>query len=186
MRPQLRNVVPARVWRALKVLQTPTPPLSLEQRVDLPYSERFPDRRDITFFEIGDGITLAVFWKALDIGSGPAFSLHAGASEPLRFDCFGPGEGHFHTEIPTFDGLRVDRIWLPEPTRRAQVDRALWEIETNAAYYLARTPLLEGRGVRIDPAKLGPALREARRIACGFIDTVPELQADPGKQLLPA
>lgn len=145
---------------------------------DRPYSARYPARRDLSFLDLGNGLTLAVFWKDLPIGSGPAFSVHFGSFELLKFDCFGE-TGHFHTDMKIFGLNRETRLKLPEPTRRAQVERALFEIQQNAAYYLCRSPNMAGKGVQPDPEKTAAACKKARLLAYHFIETVPELQDGP-------
>jgi hypothetical protein len=178
VRSVTRTLVPRPLRRRLRNLVRPAAPPKKKYRLDLPYAERFPARHDVSCFDIGPDLMLAVFWKDLPIGRGPAFSVHAGAVEPLKFDCFGEG-GYFHTATKPFGEHKEDRIWLPEPTRKAQVDRALFEIEQNADYYLARTPTLAGKLVRIDPEKTAQACRDARKLAYHFIDTVPQLQDMP-------
>ena len=180
MRSTLKRVLPAPFLRAFKTRAGPKP-VKKSRRVDLPYEERFPARYDTAFFDIGDGLTLAVYWKDLPLGRGPAFSIHAGASEPLKFDCFGKDLGHFHTEAPSVGPQREGRIWLPEPTRHEQVDRALFEIEKNAVYYISRSPWLAGQDLRPDPEKLSEACDKARRLAYRFIDMLPDAEDPPVK-----
>jgi hypothetical protein len=187
MKTSLRRLVPGPVRRAVrrlggKPLQHNKVPVHKKFRLDLPYDERFPARHDTEHFEIGEGLSLAVYWKDVDLGSGPAFSLHSGASEPLKFDCFGLGRGHYHTEVVSLGVPRETRIWLPEPTRRGQVDRALFEIERNAVYFLSRSVRLKGQDIRPDPEKLARACNEARSVAYRFLDTIPQMQESPAKE----
>lgn len=154
-------------------------PVHRSKRLDLPYAERFPARKDVAFFELGDGLCLAVFWKGLVIGTGPAFSVHAGAVEALKFDCFGEGEGHFHTAIPRTADERATRAWLVEKTRRGQVDRALFEIEMNLAYYLTRIPALAPDCPRADPDLLASAVTQARILAYRFADDIEQMRTAP-------
>lgn len=162
-----------RVLRRLGLLRAEVNP-----KFDLsrPYEDRFPARYDTRFFDLGDGAQLAVYWKDLPLGIGPALSVHIGASEPLKFDCFGPRDGHFHTEIPRQSPGGGGRLWLPEPSRGEQVDRALFEISENLEYYLRRSHRAEAQSVVIDPDLLREATHAARDIAHGFIRDNPEMR----------
>ncbi|MEM6460788.1 MAG: hypothetical protein AAF724_02610 [Pseudomonadota bacterium] len=179
LKAMIRPFMPQSMWLQRRAARSGSKrrPVKTEEakQSDRPYTERFPARRDTKFFEIGEGLTLAVFWKDLPIGRGPAFSIHAGTSEPLKFDCFGDG-GHYHTECPVLGQHRESRIWMFENSRKAQVDRAIFEIERNADYYICRTPKLAGRFVRTDPEKLHKACSRARQLAYQFIETIPELK----------
>jgi hypothetical protein len=172
----LRKVIPAPVRRRLTaVVRDDVGPLRKAHDTSLSYEERFPHRNDVRRFDLGGGVELAVFWKVLPIGRGPAFSLHVGRAEPLKVDCFGLPEGHYHMEAPTPDGTKDDRIRLPEPTRRAQVERAIFEIERNGRYFLERSRFPEARKATPDPARVAAACAEAREVALRFLDTIPEL-----------
>jgi len=132
-----------------------TPPLALAE----PHPEN-RKRLDVCRFPIHDGAMLAVFWKNLPHGRGPAISLYVYQYEILRFDCFGGTEGHYHVET----GLpqpRVGRIEFPEQDMQAQIDRAHFELLNNTIMWQSFHPDCRVRALKIDEKKLRKALDDA-------------------------
>lgn len=153
-----------RVWRHLKGWD-----------FDETYSLRFPDRRDLASYKVQDGVRLDVFWKVLSIGRGPAFSLFIHDEEVMRFDCFGPGEGHFHLALSAPGEPAESRLWFHEQNVRDQIDRSLFELSSNLDYFLERHPSSRVRGERIDPVQMKSVCDRARSNAIRFLETRPEL-----------
>jgi len=133
------------------------------------------DRRDVKRYELNEDLWVDVFWKILEIGRGPALSVYACGYEALKYDCFGPGEGHFHAQLVEPDEATEERIFFAEETVEAQIDRCLFELRNNAAYFLQRHPNRHVRRLEVDSeaiAELVPKLRDlmgdyARRAAEG-------------------
>jgi hypothetical protein len=138
-------------------------------------ADRSPARRDVAELVIDDGTELHVFWKVLPIGRGPALALLVLGEEVLKFDCFGPGRGHFHARIGVPRWATSDRMELFEQSAPEQLDRAIHEMTVNLAFFLERHPWKRVRTWRVDQAGLERACRQARSIALGFLDSVPEL-----------
>lgn len=120
-------------------------------------------RRDLRRIPVGDAVRIEVFWKDLSIGRGPAASVFLLDGEILRFDCFGPGDGHVHAAF-FLAGKAESRLYMPETTVAAQFERAMFEIERNLGYYQARLADSRLRRLAIDPEALGRASQEARVI----------------------
>ncbi|MGJ8661296.1 MAG: hypothetical protein ACSHXL_04605 [Bacteroidota bacterium] len=97
-------------------------------------------RNDLMRFEIDEGLVVDIFWKVLPIGKGPALSLYVMGHEAITYDCFGPGEGHFHAKLVTPKPVTETRIFYPEATSALQIERTMFELKHNAAYYLERHP----------------------------------------------
>lgn len=94
-------------------------------------------RNDLKTLHVQDGMKLEVFWKDLPHGRGPALSVFILDQEILKFDCFGPEDGHYHT--PCFDPSKTEsRLFMPESTIEAQIQRTRFEIMRNLAYYQSR------------------------------------------------
>jgi hypothetical protein len=140
-----------------------------------PYHVRYPLRHDVHHFDLGSGVFLAVYWKSLPIGRGPSISLHIGSFEPLKFDCFGEEAGHFHTDILPLNASKNARIWMPENSRQAQVERAIFELQENSQYYLDRSQHLKCRTATVDKIRMNTSLACVRLIALDFLINVPQL-----------
>lgn len=131
-----------------------------------------PSRHDLQVVPMGDDARLDVYWKDLDIGTGPAVSLVVRGEELLRIDCFGPDDGHMHAAFFMPAGGE-GRLYFPENTREEQIDRAVFEITRNLRYYLDRAVDPKVRETRLDPERVDAAAQEARRIMTGFLENVP-------------
>lgn len=147
------------------------------------YEERYPARRDVVTYEVQPGVGLSVFWKVLEIGRGPALSLFCHGQELLKFDCFGPGHGHFHVELTAPGPTRRQRLEFFENDPATQIDRSVFELTRNLEYYLQRHPWRRVRETRIDREAMARACEQAR--ARHYLETVPELN-DPAPAPLAA
>jgi hypothetical protein len=114
---------------------------------------------------IQEGAHLLVFRKDLNIGSGPAISVYVHESEVLKFDCYGPGKGHFHVQ-PNMHC----RIALKEQSRKQQARRALFEIEANIMTYLSWSSNKEVSAFVFDAKALKAALAKARRTLKRYVN----------------
>ncbi|KAA3620799.1 MAG: hypothetical protein DWQ08_14970 [Proteobacteria bacterium] len=137
-----------------------------------------PIRRDALNIKAQDDVFFQVYWKSVGAGIGPAVILYFYSAGVLRFDCFGKGRGHFHvqTQVPEgIDGPREKRIFLPEPTAAAQIERALYEYRINLRYYLQQNPDVRVRNFPIDEAAFESALSQVEVQMLAFLHEVPEL-----------
>lgn len=142
---------------------------------DVRYAVKYPDRQDVRRLAINDQAELHVFWKVLSRGCGPAFSLFVCGDEVLRLDCFGDGEGHYHTQFYCPDTPKRTRLHFFETTASAQVERAMFEITHNLDYYLQRHPRKCVRKTQMVPEVLQSVCRQGEMIAKGYLANVPEL-----------
>jgi hypothetical protein len=113
-----------------------------------------PWGRDVVRYPIQDKVFLAVYWKVLEHGRGPACALFVHGREVLRFDCFGEHKGHYHIGLRGDDEASAFRLFLPEKTAEEQIDRTLFELTTNLAYYLQRNPDPRVRQTAVAPEQL--------------------------------
>ncbi|MDP3919261.1 MAG: hypothetical protein Q8R76_00420 [Candidatus Omnitrophota bacterium] len=112
--------------------------------------------KGVVIYPIQHGAYLAVYRKDLAAGVGPGASLYVHDREILRFDCFGKGAGHYHSNISqnrrmTFG--RDRRMFFSEPTVEEQIMRAAAELTENV-----HTHLRANRSRRIREYKLDPEL----------------------------
>ena len=73
-------------------------------------------RKDLRNYRVQDNVYIAVFWKVLGIGKGPALSLYVKDREVLKFDCFGKDKGHYHAQTLIAEDTEEHRIFFREPT----------------------------------------------------------------------
>src|SRR6266567_3505591 len=99
-------------------------------------------RRDVKWIHVQPDVDLEVYWKVLPIGKGPAISLYAFGFQILKFDCFGATDGHFHLFLGWLSPTKEDRIWLPEPSGTAQVERAIFELKRRRGGSLCRSSII--------------------------------------------
>lgn len=137
-----------------------------------------PSRHDLQAIPIGENARLDVFWKHLDIGLGPAFSVVINDEEILRVDCFGPDDGHMHVAF-FMPEKGTNRLYFPENTRSEQIDRGLFEINRNLRYYLDRMVDPDIRAFEPDAERLASATMEAREILKAFLDRVETPDSTP-------
>ena len=65
--------------------------------------------------------------------------------------------------------------WLPEPNATAQVERTVFELTKNVAYYLQRHNDARVRRLHLEPASWSTACTQARDKMLHFLSSVPEL-----------
>lgn len=151
-----------------------------------PPARAYPLRKDVVRYAVQEGVYLEVFWKVLEIGRGPAVSLFVHGDEVLKFDCFGQGKGHFHVSERPWRGPEPPtayRVYLPEKTVEAQIERAVFELRSNAVYYLQRNHDPRIRRCQIDPQRLEAAIERARVQMLEYLRTVSALRREtpPGE-----
>ena len=133
-------------------------------------------RKDVLRYEIQPNAHVDVFWKVLPIGRGPAVSLFVHGEEVLKFDCFGAGRGHYHVNERQWSrrvrGV-VQRLYLPEPTVEAQIERALFELTTNLSVYLQQNDDPRIRAVVIDRERLQEVAHRMKATMLEYIRKVP-------------
>src|SRR6266567_3836098 len=132
-------------------------------------------RRDVKWIHVQPDVDLELYWKVLPIGKGPAVSLYVFGFLILRFDCFGATDGHFHLFLGWLSPTKEERIWLPEPSATAQVDRAIFELRRNAPYYLQRHGDERVRCLKLESGAWSAACTRARNEMLHFLSSVPEL-----------
>lgn len=128
-------------------------------------------RRDVEVLTIQPNVELIVYWKVLQIGRGPAVILQAYGKEILKFDCFGKGEGHYHT-APDYG----KRIFFDEETVSAQINRTSIELKENAQSYLKRQEDSRIQNIELDQKKLVKAVHQAEKRMIHFHETISELK----------
>jgi len=117
-------------------------------------------RKDVIRYPISKESYLEVFWKALEIGRGPAVSLVVHGREVMKFDCFGGERGHFHIYYGPLAYLKDpsrQRLYFYEKSIDEQIERSIFELRTNIFYYLERHPDAKIRGFKPDTEKLNEA-----------------------------
>jgi hypothetical protein len=132
-------------------------------------------RHDVEWIRVQPDVDFEVYWKVLPIGKGPALSLYAFGFQILKFDCFGATDGHFHLFLGWPSPATEDRIWLPEPSGTAQVERAIFELRRNVPYYLQRHSDERVRQLHLESATWSTACTQARDKMLHLLSTVPEL-----------
>jgi len=106
------------------------------------------------------------------MGKGPAIILNIHGHEVAKFDCYGQDVGHYHIQVTEWRRKRVNILRLPETTREAQIERAIFELRNNARWYLDRHPLWRVRRVEMDRARLREATDQARALLRTYIGKV--------------
>lgn len=118
------------------------------------------DHRDPVFIRVTPQVVFETYWKDVEAGKGPALIVWFDYRKVLKFDCFGKGRGHYHIALPVYSKQAAvfDRIFLPEETIEAQIERVVFELETNLSYYMARAPHRNARRGTIPQADLQRAI----------------------------
>ena len=120
---------------------------------------------DFEIITIERNAYLVAFWKDLDNGRGPGFSLYVHDYEVLRYDCLGGDDGHYH-----FYGVSDNshRMPLGNTTRRQQVEASFNFLETVCLNLPEHNvPLV--RAVRLDSKKVEQAYGRARQWMLEFL-----------------
>lgn len=116
-------------------------------------------RKDSMNLPIQDGAYFVVFHKFLDDGAGPAISLYVKGSEILKYDCFGPGKGHYHVR-PNFS----ERLPLEAQRIEHQIQESIRDIRDKSTLRLSQQAEAEIRDFTLDRMAFEIALEEARSI----------------------
>lgn len=148
------------IKRALKRLQ------SAKHRSTLHFPP--PLRKGVKNIKAQENLYFQVYWKDLEHGKGAAIIVYAHGINALKFDCFGPGRGHYHLNIARYAQTRESRIFLPEQTPAEQIERAIYEIQTNLSYYLQRHRNRKVRCTKVNQTQLKHALAEARALLLDY------------------
>jgi len=132
-------------------------------------------RKDVTNLKIQDDVYFQVYWKELAIGKGPAVILYIYNKEILKFDCFGKEKGHYHVDFYKLNGSKEDRIFFIENRASEQIERTVFELNTNLNYYLQRNKDHRIRDVHIEQNNLEKALVLVKSKMIEFLRTKSEL-----------
>jgi hypothetical protein len=138
-------------------------------------------RNDKQCFKVDDRVILSVFWKNIPIGCGPAICLFSHNKEVLKFDCFGPGKGHFHitTTHPWKwnNKGRETRLYFKEQQITDQIERSIFELDKNLHYYLQRHPDPRIRYHKINMRNYRETLDDAKMLMIKFSKEVAVITA---------
>jgi hypothetical protein len=129
-------------------------------------SSQSNDHRDPAFIAVTPQLTFETYWKDVEAGKGPAVIVWFDYRKIVKFDCFGKGRGHYHVALPALarKPVEFDRIFLPEETIEAQIERAVFELRRNLRYYLANCPYRSARRVVIADEALLPAVGQVHEL----------------------
>ena len=133
-------------------------------------------RKDVLRYDIHPQAHFDVFWKVLPIGRGPAVSLVVHGEEVLKFDCFGEGRGHYHVNGRQWSRRMpgvVQRLYLPEKTVEAQIERTLFELTTNMSVYLQQNDDPRIQQFVIDRERLQDVVQRMRATMLDYMRRVP-------------
>ena len=89
--------------------------------------------------------------------------MHVLGRQVLRFDCFGYPGGHAHIYLITPNRKCESRLFLPEKTIEAQIERALFEMSKNLDYWMQRHYDPSVRKTKLSRKFLRAALEEAHK-----------------------
>ncbi len=132
-------------------------------------------RKDVTNLKIQDDVYFQVYWKELAIGKGPAVILYIYNKEVLKFDCFGKEKGHYHVDFYKQNGTKENRIFFTENRASKQIERTVFELNTNLDYYLQRSKDQCIRDIYIEKNNLEEALVPVKSKMIKVLETIPEL-----------
>lgn len=127
---------------------------------------KLQDHRDVEFVTITPELVFETCWKDVAAGRGPSLIVWFEHRRILKFDCFGKDHGHYHISLPGHSARRaeLDRLFLPEKTIEAQIERVLFELRTNILYYLARAPYHRARWATIPESALIRGIEQSRTL----------------------
>jgi len=134
-----------------------------------------PKRCDLFRVTVQPGLVIDVFWKALQSGKGPALSVFVDDEEFAKFDCFGPGKGHYHLALSVPATVRQQRIRFSEDRVAEQISRTIFEVENNLGYYLERAANPVGRTLVLQQDRLLEVLPQLETRMRRYLQEVPEL-----------
>ena len=122
----------------------------------------FPHRRDNCVISVQPGLDVHVFWKRMTKGSGPSCAVFANGYQLIKFDCYGGTAGHFHVAMPARSVTQQNILRLDGTTVEQHIDRAMFELANNLAFYLSRSDLPAVQGFDIDKDAMAAALPRIR------------------------
>lgn len=116
---------------------------------------------DVELIPVQPDSYLAVYFKRYGRSTGPGVSLYVLDNEILRFDCFGPGRGHYHCLpcLAPYPGRK--RIKFDADSVEAQISWCVEEISRNNAAHLAGHFRRYIREFRFEQTRLDAAAAEA-------------------------
>lgn len=122
-------------------------------------------RKDVRRYHIDTRAYIEVYWKMVEQSVVPSMSLFVEEHEVVRFDCLGPGAGHYHVA----DNSGFHRIKMSEQEKEAQIDRGFFEIKENLAYFLKQNPRSAIRQVELNAEGVARACAEARPALMAYV-----------------
>jgi hypothetical protein len=119
---------------------------------------------------------LVAFWKNLDNGIGPGFSLYVYDQEVLRYDCFGGEAGHYHVM-----GLSGGAIVAPleNISRKRQVEQSIADLPSASLKYLSAHCVPRIRAFKLDNKKADEVSEQVQRWMLEVLDRSPQLETAP-------
>ncbi|MDH3280737.1 MAG: hypothetical protein OEQ18_06385 [Gammaproteobacteria bacterium] len=90
--------------------------------------------------------------------------------EAVKFDCYGQHAGHYHVQVGQWRRRHVNILRLPEPTREAQIERAIFELRNNVRWYLDQHPLRNVRKIELDRDRLHDATVQAHDLLHSYLE----------------
>lgn len=88
-------------------------------------------RKNVVKLHIQENAYFLVYHKNIDIGFGPTVALYIYENEFLKFDCFGPNDGHYHILN------KQERIYFKKTTVTEQIEKAIHELQNVSPYLLS-------------------------------------------------
>jgi hypothetical protein len=153
--------------RVLKGFMMSGMPLAVRRRLRLrKRAAGSSDHRDPAFVTANRQLVFETYWKDVEAGRGPALIVWLDYRKILKFDCFGKERGHYHVALPAWArrSVEFDRIFLPEDTVEAQIERVVFELRQNLRYYLLHCPYRGARRAIISDEDLLPAIEQVHAL----------------------
>jgi hypothetical protein len=121
---------------------------------------------ELRSIEVQEGVRLDVYWTVVAQGAGPCASLFVLDEEVLRLDCFAGSTAHMHLN-PVQLNLPLPwkispRIAFPPGSAKAQIDRAVFELQMNTKTALQMNQLARLREFPIEREALAVASEEMK------------------------
>lgn len=137
-------------------------------------------RRDVVQFDLASNAYLEVYWKIFGVGQGPAVILYIEGEEVLKFDCYGKA-GHYHIQLLESTAPSRLALHMKETDVAEQIDRAIFELDRNLAWYLERHPLKSVRKTKIERSRLSTVLPQVKILLHQYHDQVLKVADSPHK-----
>ena len=128
-------------------------------------------RKDVVEIAVADQVQLTVYWKVLPHGRGPAMILDTPWVELAKFDCFGPGLGHFHYQ-PDYERQYA----FSSRSSKEQIEEAGQLLLKRFEEFLAANRFAVRQDVRQLKEKLPGAIEEAQLVMSHYLDSIPDLR----------